>query len=442
MSYGFIKEEYGEEDWVLGSGKASGRFGGEELNPSGDWGAYDPERELQRKNNFESVNCTNYATGNALIALAKFHGFEDFPKNVSERYTGVMTGTTPNGNSPHKVIETIRSECGLIPGHVLDWTDDIDSWDEYYSPNPMTPDFIALGKALLKKFQIGHEWVFHNNSNVTDKHGLLKQALKRGTVCVSVKAWKKKGDRYSKKKGEDDNHWIWLMRFNGDYPVVRDQYSPFVKELEKDYDFERAKVYFLTRLKPPQNYLAEVISWATRTVSKLLELLRQKGETPVLEPPPIPDDPTLPTVNPVTMKTNREKLYDVAAESLGKRMILDKAVPDSLGCASSLSHVLKLAGVVGLPPKGIGSTAVLHKWLSENPQFTKVSSPLPGDVISSPTGTPGAKLSNGHMGIVVKYGICSNNSQDGRWSQHWKLPEWIDYYTTKGRIPTTYFRYK
>lgn len=441
MDYGYIRDEIGEDDWLLGSGKATKRFGGDEINPGGDWSAFDPEREIQRRNGLETSNCSNFGTNNALIALSKFLAFYDFPQNISERYTGVMTGTTKGGNSPHKVIEIIRSESGVIDEEALPWTEAIRTWEDYYSPNPMSSELVRLGKSVLKRFKIGHEWVFHNNSKTENKHELLKQALKRGTVCVSVKAWDKKGSYYVKKKGEDDNHWVWLTHFDGDHPVIRDHYTPFVKTLSTDYDFERAKLYFLSRHDPQGDYLKLVIDWAVRVIKRLAELLIQKGEPVVIEPPPLAP-PDLPTIEPIKVKTNREILYDVTAASLGKRMIMDRAVPDRLGCASSLSNVLIKAGVKGLPKLGIGSTAVLHKWLLNNPQFEVVTSPLPGDIISSPTGTPGARLSNGHMGIVVKHGICSNNSDTGLWSQHWTLPKWIDYYSTKGRIPTTFFRFK
>lgn len=256
QNHGFVPDEIvPEEHYILGASKFADA---PVLMPSGHgWGKYKPESELQHKNGLETMNCSNYATHNALETLANFHGFLPFPKNCSERYSGVLTGTTPSGNSPHKVIEIIRTEIGVIPETALPFGPDIKTWDEYYSPNPMDEHLHTIGRMLLDRYEIGHEWVFVGEA-VTEKQAKLKDALSRGTVCVSVLAWKwrtiEDGEqRYTKETSERDNHWVQLLDYEeGDHWLVYDQYEHLEKKLDWRYDFGFAKVYYLGRLPEGQ----------------------------------------------------------------------------------------------------------------------------------------------------------------------------------------------
>lgn len=245
--HGFRPEDIVPEDhYVLGGYSKLGDA--PVILPSGDWTPFKAVNELQNKNGLETFNCSNYGTNQALAALAKFHGFPGFPLNCSERYTGVLTGTTDGGNSPHKVIELIRTEVGEIPEEDLPFDASIDLWEEYYSPNPMDPALAAKGKALLERFAIGHEWVFLLTGTPEQKHAQLELALTKGSVCVSVLAWKSRDGLYFKEVGEGDNHWVQLLRRNksGTWTVF-DHYDKFEKELEAGYDFGFAKVYYLSQ---------------------------------------------------------------------------------------------------------------------------------------------------------------------------------------------------
>lgn len=133
-------------------------------------------------------------------------------------------------------------------------------------------------------------------------------------------------------------------------------------------------------------------------------------------------------------KSNREKLYDVAYSCLGKDMA---PLNDTLGCAEALSHVLLKAGVPDLH-KPYLSSYELDRWLRTH--FKEVLEPLPGDIISSPTGT-GNGLIRGHVGIVGKQSIMSNNSLSGKWDYHWTMQKWLDYYEKYGKIPTKFYRW-
>lgn len=227
------------EHWLLGSVDPA-------INPSGDWTIYKADDEPQSKQLFDSNGCALFGTGHALVSLAKFLGYKDFPQDVSERYMGVVSGTTPAGTDPHAVIENVRKPYGVVPASLLPWSDDLDTYFEFYSPKPMENSIVSWGAAFLDKFEVNHRWVFPFGSSYTPKQKteLLSQALKVGAVCVSVDGnYRFKKGKLTKTVGTLDSHWVQLLRPG----TIFDQYAPFEKELDKEYDHNAAKVYFLKR---------------------------------------------------------------------------------------------------------------------------------------------------------------------------------------------------
>lgn len=287
--HGLILPKIVENDhYVLGG--YSGIVNRPILMPGGHgWGAFKPSIEIQNKNGLETMNCTNYGTHNPLETLAKFKGFDDFPTDCSERYSGVLTGTTKQGNDPHAVIEMIRTDIGVIPESFLPFSDKITTWDQYYFPRPMYAEYLEIGRTLLQKFKIGHEWVFGRGSTLTakQKNAALIDALQYGPVSVSVYAWKSgNDDLYFKETYDSDNHWVELIDFvEGKYWIVYDHYGLFgditkvEKKLRWEYGFDAAKVYYLER-KPyvPQptfgRYLWDIlVDRLRRGFSKILGAL-------------------------------------------------------------------------------------------------------------------------------------------------------------------------
>lgn len=281
MTHGFKFEPTAKDNWIRGSGKATKKFGARPLVFNGHgWGGYLPKSEKQsREFKFESMACTVYGSLNALETLANRLGYDDFPKNCAERFSAIMAEVTPEGNSPHKSLEAIRN-FGVIQDSVLPFTDDIESWDEYYSPNPMTYEYIKLAESILRKFEIGHEYLF-NGSDGRDRPTLLIDGLTRGTVCISVDAWNKKGDMYVKKG--DDNHWVMLVDYkDGEYWEVEDSYNPFTKKIPWDTDFQTAKVLFLQRnatgkLPREKSIIIQLIRQLIPLLRELIKLKQQIG---------------------------------------------------------------------------------------------------------------------------------------------------------------------
>jgi hypothetical protein len=239
------------DHWELGSGKATEKFGAAPLNPSGDWTAYKPADEAQSRPGFDTEGCAVFATLKAWITLATYLGF-DFPKDASERYTGALAGTGPGGTDPHEVAEVTRVTAGMVPQAIMPWTPDITTLEAYYD-KAMAERNLPFGRSLLDGFELGYEWVFAFGSSYTpeQKQALLQTALKRGTVCVSVDGdYRFNGPYLTKTPGAIDSHFVLLLKHDGQHATIHDQYEPFVKELDTNYDHNAAIVYFLQRKTP------------------------------------------------------------------------------------------------------------------------------------------------------------------------------------------------
>lgn len=182
----------------------------------------------------------------------------------------------------------------------------------------------------------------------------------------------------------------------------------------------------ITRL---MNWLAEVLKWAT---------------TPdFTNPTPMPDTPSEAQNIPIEASTtlpesDATRLYETAKSCLGQHLTLNHNVPSELGCAEAVSTIFKKVGIA-VPSAGIASTTELYNWLPHN-GFTKVDSGEPGDIIISPTGMGNGAV-RGHVGIIAKYGIMSNDSSTGLFRENWKLDEWKDWYHGKGALPVVFFRW-
>lgn len=241
QNHGFLPDKIEPDHYILGAKQLPEKI----IRPDGQWDDFLPIREIQKKNDLETMNCTNYGTLNCLEILHKAlynKGIDlTVEKNWAERYLGVMSGTTPQGNSPHKVAETIRKESGSIPESILPFDDSIRTWQQYYHPKPMTQNYISVGEQWLKDYDFGHEWVSPTPKN-------LMRALMFSPLGISVMAWKYRNGYYWKAPNEKDNHWVCLYGYVKDkYWKVFDSYDNTKKKLEWDYNFNFSKRYYLKK---------------------------------------------------------------------------------------------------------------------------------------------------------------------------------------------------
>lgn len=142
---------------------------------------------------------------------------------------------------------------------------------------------------------------------------------------------------------------------------------------------------------------------------------------------------------PVIISTASQKIYDAAASCLHTHITLNEAVPPEVGCAEAVSYVLSKAGVYGIPLTGIAGTSQLYDWLLSSRNFVNTVSPVPGDVVISPTGYSTSASPHGHVGIVAKYGILSNDSDSGLFIEKYTQETWNKFFHDVEGFPVRYF---
>ncbi len=141
-----------------------------------------------------------------------------------------------------------------------------------------------------------------------------------------------------------------------------------------------------------------------------------------------------------TMKA--DKLIEAAKESLGQELWRGTGVDPAYACAISVNAVHTKA--FGFPIGGQASTAALYQALLKNIRFEFTTESTPGAIVISPTGTGhNPQYPNGHVGIICNYGICSNDSDTGRWSENYKdIDDWRHQFTHIEGYPTYIFKLK
>lgn len=452
IGYGFTFEPHDPAvDWWFGSGKATQRFGASALMKGGHgWGRYLPSGEKQARGNLETMACTIYHSLDAWETLAQFLGFSDFPKNCSERFSAIIAEISSTGGSPQRSCEAIR-RFGVIREDDLPFDATIQTWADYYSPNPMTQKLLDLGKQMLSKFVFGHEYIFNGPMPLAQKQANLIAALERGTVCVSMYAWRQRGSRYYKLPNDRDQHWIQLVDFKeGEYWIIRDSYTPFDKRIEWDTDFESAKLYFLDRrtdvMNPLQKMLASFTDFFQRSYTQITApFMKQPGKEPSMLPstPPVPQEaPQAPVPAPTAIPAG-QRLYSAAYASLGKDMSPQDAAPDSLACMESLDGVYFAAfGEHLLPPSIRLSTKLGYEALLSDPRVERVDTPAVGDIVISPTGYSTRRAPHGHCGVWGKFDVMSNDSDTGKWADNYTHAGWYDTFQKTLGFPVVFFRPK
>jgi hypothetical protein len=119
---------------------------------------------------------------------------------------------------------------------------------------------------------------------------------------------------------------------------------------------------------------------------------------------------------------NGEKIYAEANRRVGTDASPSDLAPDELGCAETVSMILRYAGF-NFPI--IVSTARMYEQFKADPMWLEVTTPLRGDIIISPTGMGGPKIKNGHVGIMANgYHVFSNASSTGQWEKNYNLDSW------------------
>jgi hypothetical protein len=109
----------------------------------------------------------------------------------------------------------------------------------------MTQHFIRKGKEFLKHFEIKHEWVFTNETK-EGKILLIKEALKRSPVGISVYAWSCDDEGVYQQVAQP-NHWVCCYGWNDHGWKIFDSYTNSYKLYSFDADIVMAKLYWLKK---------------------------------------------------------------------------------------------------------------------------------------------------------------------------------------------------
>ncbi len=257
------------------------------INPSGDWRPYTPTFESQLQTTFDSDGCTVYGTLNAIETLKKFLTGKE--ENYSDRFTYNAVGITPPGSDPQLVATNIRGS-GLL--NELDLPSVTDSLSTFMTPRPLPVELRVKAQHWLNEQMLGHQWLWVVQPDAQTRIATFKEALTKGTVCVSVDAWWQNAEGLYYSPNKINGHWTFISYIDDTGIYCYDSYNDAktntnLKKLTLDHDIQFAKVYFFTKPTQQQN-------WLTQLITSLLELVGlYKREIEVVKPveKPLPQAP-------------------------------------------------------------------------------------------------------------------------------------------------------
>lgn len=132
-----------------------------------------------------------------------------------------------------------------------------------------------------------------------------------------------------------------------------------------------------------------------------------------------------------------QTIYEAAKRQLGKDASPSDRASDDVACAESVSEIIR-AVFPDFPI--VTGTYTLWVILKDDKRFRKVTIPMPGTIIISPTGTARKQSFPGHVGIFgFRNTIMSNTSRTGIFEENYTLQSWIDRYQNKGTYPIYFF---
>lgn len=154
---------------------------------------------------------------------------------------------------------------------------------------------------------------------------------------------------------------------------------------------------------------------------------------------PAPGTPPEAPKQPVA-ESMAQKVYNVAKLSLGQHLSVNPNVPEEEGCANAVSYILRRAGYL-VPPLGLPTVEELIAFMLSN-GFQEVKQGTAGCVVTAHNPDP-AVTTFAHTGIVMEYGIASNDSRPaflGKFLENYLggTTHWEAYFTAHGSV-TRYF---
>ena len=194
----------------------------EPLNEAGDWRKYLPLEEKQFNFKFDTMSCTTFSALNVLETLVNFLMWNDKltvaqleslnklgyiengKANFSDRFTAIMSGTTPQGNYFQNVLDSVRRD-GLLPEK--DFPFQGNSWAEYHHKTKITEEMRQKALKIKDILDFAYEWVELDPGSLN-----LSEALKQSPVQVAVTK-------------ENPAHAIMLPKMDYEFET----YSPYLR---------------------------------------------------------------------------------------------------------------------------------------------------------------------------------------------------------------------
>lgn len=231
MPRGYRPSKYQVTDKIFGSENS---IQGKPLNVGGHWLTYVPPQNVQQNTGIETEACTTFGTLDAIETLLRFK----YKDNTvwSRRFLAYISGTTPSGNNPLVVVNTLAKK-GDVP--IEDWNINatMTTWKDVYAVPPQPLYTKAL--EFTAKYVIDHE-------NVTPTPASLKAALEFSPLGVAGYAWQldQSTGFYVTPPNAQPDHWFALVDYvDGDHWIVFDSYEGDIKKLAWDYVFYEAMRY-------------------------------------------------------------------------------------------------------------------------------------------------------------------------------------------------------
>ena len=231
---------------------------GSPIREDGNWKDYVPNGELQNKDGVESSACFVEAQQHTIATILE----EEFNlpnQNYSGRFNALLSGGTPSGGSPIDGAQSITND-GLIPDSLLPF-ENINSWDEFHSWKGASEGACkAEGKKWLRFWKPNYYISSRRSDSLKTKYTKLRESLKYSPVSMSVTAWYEQNGIYVKPEGLDDNHLVECVYVDkNNHAYVWDTYEPYLKKLEKNFNFDFAMYWVVRKLDPKRSFLSSLL---------------------------------------------------------------------------------------------------------------------------------------------------------------------------------------
>ncbi len=398
------------------------------INHTGDWGAFLPPEELQKRGNIESSACYIEAQQHTIATLQEcIYGLLD--PNYAARYNALLSNGTEWGGDPIAGAESIRKD-GLVKEESMPFGDYIESWWDFHSWKGVSETVCrSEGTRFTQNWKTNYKVVFERNEPVAMKYAKMREWLKSSPMPISVYGVTGSDGNYiPKPKGVGDTHMVQARFIDSHNRIhVRDTYKPFNKVLPENYNPDFGMAWVITKVNPEE----KKDSWLVALIKSVLRLNKAKSKVPDV------------IVNPI-VKSPRERLYEAAVSCLGTDASPKDAAPDEVGCADSVNNVYFKAFGEYIENPGILTTSMFAAMVDRADKWVRVTDPEPGNIIISPTGFStytDLPIKHGHVGIFGKGGvIMSNSSSTGKFEENYTLDTWVDRYRKKGGYPIYYFK--